>query len=92
LTFTWDAAIGAAVACKVAIRCKPPDALCAAAAKLGAHVIALVVVLNKQLGLSFSKIVTLLQQQYSLTVTRTGLVHAVHRAARHARPTYETGR
>jgi transposase len=65
------------------------DAIGAAAAQLGPQVIALVVVLNKQLGLSFGKIVTLLQQRYGLTVTRSGLVHAVHRAARQARPTYE---
>jgi transposase len=65
------------------------DALGAAAAQLGAQLIALVVVLNKQLGLSFGKIVTLLQQLYGLTVTRSGLVHAVHRAARQARPTYD---
>jgi len=65
------------------------DALGAAAAQLGAQVMALVVVLNKQLGLSFGKIVTLLQQLYGLTVTRSGLVHAVHRAARQAQPTYE---
>jgi hypothetical protein len=30
-----------------------------------------------------------LQQRYGLTVTRSGLVHAVHRAARQARPTYD---
>jgi transposase len=65
------------------------DAIGAAAAQLGPQVIALVVVLNKQLGLSFGKIVTLLQQRYGLTVTRSGLVHAVHRAARQARPTYD---
>jgi len=65
------------------------DAIGAAAAQLGAQVIALVVVLNKQLRLSFGKIVTLLQQLYGLTVTRSGLVHTVHRAARQARPTYE---
>jgi transposase len=65
------------------------DAIGAAAVQLGAQVIALVVVLNKQLGLSFGKIVTLLQQLYGLTVTRSGLVHTVHRAARQARPTYE---
>jgi transposase len=65
------------------------DAIGAAAAQLGAHVIALVVVLNKQLGLSFGKIATLLQQLYGLTVTRSGLVHAVHRAARQAAPTYD---
>jgi transposase len=65
------------------------DAIGAAAAQLGAHVIALVVVLNKQLGLSFGKITTLLQQLYGLTVTRSGLVHAVKRAARQAAPTYD---
>ena len=47
------------------------------------------VVLNKQLGLSFGKITTLLQQLYGLTVTRSGLVQAVHRAARQAAPTYD---
>ena len=65
------------------------DAIGAAVAQLGPQVIALVVVLNKQLGLSFGKIVTLLQQRYGLTVTRSGLVHAVHRAARQARPRYD---
>lgn len=64
------------------------DALGAASAQLGAQVIAFAVILNKQLGLSFGKIATLLQQQYRLTVTRSGLVHAVHRAARQAQPTY----
>jgi transposase len=66
------------------------DALGAASAQLGAQVIAFAVILNKQLGLSFGKIATLLRQQYDLTVTRSGLVHAVHRAARHAQPTYAT--
>lgn len=65
------------------------DALGAAAVQLGAQLIALVVVLNKQLGLSFGKIVTLLAQLYGVTVSRSGLVQAVHRAARQARPTYE---
>jgi transposase len=65
------------------------DAIGAAAAQLGPQVIALVVVLNKQLGLSFGNIVTLLQQRYGLTITRSGLVHAVHRATRQARPTYD---
>jgi transposase len=65
------------------------DAIGGAAAQLGASVIALMVVLNKQLGLSFGKIATLLQQLYGLTVTRSGLVHAVHRAARQAAPTYD---
>ena len=64
------------------------DALGAASAQLGAQAVAFAVVLNKQLGLSFGKIATLFQQQYGLMITRSGLVHAVHRAARQARPTY----
>lgn len=64
------------------------DALGAAAAQLGPQAVALAVVLNKQLGLSFGKIATLLRQHAGLTVTRSGLVHAVHRAARRAHPTY----
>jgi len=85
--------VGRCAACCRRVQGRHPlqtsDALGAAAAQLGAQVIALVVVLNKQLGLSFGKIVTLLQQLYGLTVTRSGLVHAVHRAARQAQPTYE---
>lgn len=85
--------VGRCTACHRRVQGRHPlqtsDALGAAAAQLGAQVIALVVVLNKQLGLSFGKIVTLLQQLYDLRVTRSGLVHAVHRAARHAQPTYE---
>jgi transposase len=64
------------------------DALGAAAAQLGPQAVAFAVILHKQLGLSYGKIATLFQQQYRLTVTRGGLVHAVHRAARRAQPTY----
>jgi transposase len=46
---------------------QPSDAIGAAAAQIDTQVIALVVVLNKQLGLSFAKIATLLQQLYGLT-------------------------
>lgn len=48
---------------------------------------ALAGILNKQLGLSFGKIAHLLRDRFGLTVTRGGLVHAVQRAARQARPT-----
>jgi transposase len=64
------------------------DALGAAAVQLGPQAVALAVVLNKQLGLSFGKIVQLLRDRFRLTVTRGGLVHAVHRAARQTQPTY----
>ncbi len=64
------------------------DALGAAAAQLGPQAVAVAVIVNKQLGLSYGKIATLFQQQYRLTVTRGGLVQAAHRAARQAQPTY----
>jgi transposase len=64
------------------------DALGAAAVQLGPQAVALAVILNKQLGLSFGKIAHLLQVRFGLMVTRGGLVHAVHRAARQTQPTY----
>jgi transposase len=64
------------------------DALGAAAAQLGPAAIAFAAILNKQLGLSYGKIALLFQQQYRLTVTRSGVVHAVQRTARQAQPTY----
>jgi len=77
----FDIHVGRCNRCRRRVQGRHPlqtsDALGAAAAQLGAHVLALVVVLNKQLCLSFGKIVTPLQQQYSLTVTRSGLLHAV---------------
>lgn len=84
--------IGACLACGRRVQGRHPlqtsDALGAARAQLGAQAVAFAVILNKQLGLSFGKIATLFRQQYRLTVTRSGLVHAVHRAARRAQPTY----
>jgi transposase len=64
------------------------DALGAAAVQLGPQAVALAVLLNKQCGLSFGRIATLLSDRFGLTVTRGGLVHAVQRAARQAQPTY----
>lgn len=64
------------------------DALGAAAAQLGPQAVALAVLLNKQLGLSYGKIVHLLRDRFGLRVTRGGVTHAIHRAARQARPSY----
>lgn len=69
-------------------RLQSSDALGAAGVQLGPQVVAAAVILNKQLGLSFGKVATLLRQHYGLTVSRSGLVHAVDRAARRAQPTY----
>lgn len=65
------------------------DALGAAAGQLGPQAVALAVMLNKPCGLSFGRIVRLLRDRFGLTVTRGGLVQAVHRAARHTQPTYD---
>lgn len=65
------------------------DALGAAAVQLGPQAVALAVILNKQCGLSFGRIAQLLRERFGLTVTRGGLVQAVHRAARQTQPTYD---
>lgn len=65
------------------------DALGAARSQVGPQAVALAVFLNKQLGLSFGKIVTLLHRRFGLKITRGGLVQAMHRAARRAAPSYE---
>lgn len=43
-------------------------------------------VLNKDLGLPYAKIARLWRERFGLTITASGLVHAVRRAARQARP------
>jgi transposase len=65
------------------------NALGAAAAQVGPHVVALATVLNKQLGLSLGKVATLLRERFGLSLTCGGLVHAMRRAARCATPTYQ---
>jgi transposase len=70
-------------------RLQTSDALGAASVHLGPQAIALAVMLNKRWGVSYGKIAALLRDRFGLTVTAGGLVHAVHRAARHAQPTYD---
>jgi len=86
-------AVGACRQCHRRVQGRHPlqtsDALGAAAVQLGPQAVALAVILNKQLGLSFGKIRTLLRDRFGLTVTRGGLVQAVHRAARQTQPTYD---
>lgn len=64
------------------------DALGAAAAQVGPRVVATAAVLHKQFGLPLGKVAAFYQQHFGLTVTTGGLVQALHRAARHATPTY----
>jgi transposase len=69
-------------------RWQTSDALGAAAVQLGPEAVALAVILNKQLGLSYGKITQLLRERFGLTVSRGGVTQAVHRAARQAAPSY----
>jgi transposase len=65
------------------------DALGAASTHLGPEAVALIVLLNKQLGLSHGKIAVLLRDWFGLPVAPSGVTHALHRAARQAGPTYD---
>lgn len=85
--------IGQCRACHRRVQGRHPlqtsDALGAAAVQLGPQAVALAVVLNKDLGLPYAKIARLWRERFGLTITASGLVHAVRRAARQAQPTYE---
>ena len=90
----FDIEVGRCTRCQRRVQGRHPlqtsDALGAAAVQLGPQAIAFAVVLNKRYGLPYGKIAALLRDRGGLTVTRGGLVHAIHRAARQAQPTYET--
>lgn len=65
------------------------DALGAASTHLGPQAGALIVLLNKQFGLSHGKSATLLRAWFGLAVRPSAITHALHRAARQAAPTYD---
>lgn len=87
-------AIGRCTQCRRRVQGRHPlqtsDALGAAAVQLGPQATAYAVLLNKRYGLPYGKIAALLRDRGGLTVTRGGLVQAIHRSARRARPTYDT--
>lgn len=64
------------------------DALGAAAAQLGPQAVATAAHLHKECGLPLGKVARFYQQHFGLAITPGGLVHALHRAARQAAPTY----
>lgn len=88
----FDIHVGQCTRCRRRVQGRHPlqtsDALGAAAVHLGPQAIAFAVLLNKRYGLAYGKIAALLRDRCGLIVTRGGLVHAVHRAARQAQPTY----
>jgi transposase len=89
----FDVHIGCCARCGRRVQGRHPwqtsDALGAASVHLGPQAVALIVVLNKQLGLSHGKIATLLRDWFGLHIQPSGVTHALHRAARHASPTYD---
>ena len=88
----FDVAIGRCRACGRRLQGRHPlqtsNALGAAGVQLGPQAVALMVQLNKQLGLSHGKIATLLRDRFAVAVTSSTVTRALHRAARQARPTY----
>jgi transposase len=90
----FEVHVGVCTQCQRRIQGRHPlqtsDALGAAAVHLGPQAVALAVLLNKRYGLPYGKIAGLLHDRFGLTVTRGGLVHTIHRAARQAQPTYAT--
>ena len=89
----FEVQIGACRQCGRRVQGRHPlqttDALGAASTHLGPQAVALIVLLNKQLGLSHGKVRTLLQEWFGLSVTASAITQALHRAARAAAPTYD---
>jgi transposase len=89
----FDVSVGCCRRCGRRVQGRHPlqttDALGAASTHLGPQAVALMVVLNKQLGLSHGKVATLLRDWFGLRVRPSAVTHALHRAARQAAPTYD---
>jgi transposase len=65
------------------------DALGAAGSQLGPRALALATELNKGLGLPYGKVANVLEEAFTLPVTRGGLCQAIARAGRKSEPTYQ---
>lgn len=90
----FDVHIGQCRHCRRRVQGRHPlqtsDALGGAAVHLGPQAVAFAVLLNKRYGLPYGKIAALLRDRFGLRITRGGLVHVIHRAARQAQPSYDT--
>jgi transposase len=88
----FDLVIGQCTACGRRVQPRHPlqtsDALGAASAQVGPHAVSLLVLLNKQFGLSHGKCAALIREWWGLEITPSAVTQALHRAARQAAPTY----
>jgi len=84
--------LGACSCCRRRIhgrhRLQTSDALGAAAAQLGPDAQAMVVLLNKELGLSYGKLVGALERFYGIRLSRGGAAQAMLRAGRRCEAAY----
>ena len=65
------------------------DAIGAASSQVGPTLQAFLVVLNKQMGLSYGKISSLLKQAFGITLSRAAVWHIIHRVALGTQDDYE---
>jgi len=65
------------------------NAVGAAASQLGPRAVAVATQLNKQMGLSYGKTASVLQELFGLPVSRGGLSQALERVAKKSEPTYQ---
>lgn len=64
------------------------DALGCCASQIGPNAQALVVILNKQMGLSYGKIARLMKSPFGVPISRSGACQTLLRAGRRCEPTY----
>ena len=92
----FDVHVGRCGDCGWRVQARHPlhtsDALGAASSHLGPHAVALIVLLNKHLGLSHGKVTALLRDWLGLRAGPSGVTRALYRAARQAAPTYAAPR
>jgi transposase len=69
-------------------RLQTSEAVGAANVHLGPGAVSFVVLMHTHFGVPLAKIATVLRERFGLRVTAGGLVQVLHRAARHATPTY----
>ena len=85
--------VGQCVQCRRCVQGRHPqqtsDALGAAANQIGPHALALAAHLNKQVGVSHGRLVSLFDSVFGLPLAKATVVRGIERLARQAQPLYE---